>query len=62
MENNNKNIGELKSRNKKQVLLFYCLECEELARKVAAHSQLITLQSIKWRYLLLTLTCLNSFI
>ncbi|XVF60736.1 hypothetical protein PTKIN_Ptkin08bG0072000 [Pterospermum kingtungense] len=49
MENDNKNMGELKSRNKKQVLLFYCLECEELARKVAAHSQLITLQSINWR-------------
>ncbi|MBA0841972.1 hypothetical protein Goarm_001824, partial [Gossypium armourianum] len=25
------------------------MECEELARKVAAHSQLITLQSINWR-------------
>ncbi|CAI0461318.1 unnamed protein product [Linum tenue] len=34
---------------KKQVLLFYCLECEELARKVAANSDLITLQSINWR-------------
>ncbi|GMI67754.1 phosphoribosyl diphosphate synthase 4 [Hibiscus trionum] len=48
MENNN-DMGELKSTNKKQVLLFYCVECEELARKVAAHSQLITLQSINWR-------------
>lgn len=35
--------------NKKQVLLFYCVESEELARKVAAHSPLITLQSINWR-------------
>ncbi|CAN1758944.1 Ribose-phosphate pyrophosphokinase 4 [Linum perenne] len=34
---------------KKQVLLFYCLECEELARNVAANSDLITLQSINWR-------------
>ncbi|XP_022739765.1 ribose-phosphate pyrophosphokinase 4 isoform X1 [Durio zibethinus] len=42
-------MGELKSLNKKQVQLFYCMECEELARKVAAHSQLITLQSINWR-------------
>lgn len=54
MENdsNNKMMGEgeLKTRNKKEVLLFYCMECEELARKIAAHSQLITLQSINWRY------------
>ncbi|XVE83616.1 hypothetical protein DITRI_Ditri16bG0101500 [Diplodiscus trichospermus] len=51
MENtsNNKNVGELKPGNKKQVLLFYCMECEELALKVAALSPLITLQSIKWR-------------
>ncbi|XWS41032.1 hypothetical protein CRYUN_Cryun17cG0046100 [Craigia yunnanensis] len=51
MENNKnkKNSEDLKSRNKKQVHLFYCMECEELARKVAAHSQLITLQSINWR-------------
>ncbi|KMT02277.1 hypothetical protein BVRB_9g205950 [Beta vulgaris subsp. vulgaris] len=35
--------------NKKQVLLFYCIEAEELARKVAAQSPLITLQSINWR-------------
>ncbi|MFQ6663402.1 hypothetical protein Gotur_030948 [Gossypium turneri] len=50
MENNNNQVtGELKSGNKKQVRLFYCMECEELARKVAAHSQLITLQSINWR-------------
>ncbi|XP_044491855.1 ribose-phosphate pyrophosphokinase 4 [Mangifera indica] len=35
--------------SKKQVHLFYCVECEELARKVAAHSDNITLQSINWR-------------
>ncbi|KAF8043458.1 hypothetical protein BT93_A1711 [Corymbia citriodora subsp. variegata] len=35
---------------KKQVLLFHCVESEELARKVADHSDgLIHLQSIKWR-------------
>ena len=35
MENNNNQVtGELKSGNKKQVRLFYCMECEELARKV----------------------------
>lgn len=33
----------------KQVHLFYCAESEELARKVAAQSHLITLQSINWR-------------
>ncbi|KAE8663699.1 Ribose-phosphate pyrophosphokinase 4 [Hibiscus syriacus] len=47
--NNNKDMGESKSMNKKKVILFYCVECEELARKVAAHSQLFTLQSINWR-------------
>ncbi|XP_022774620.1 ribose-phosphate pyrophosphokinase 4-like isoform X2 [Durio zibethinus] len=47
MENNN--MGELKCRNRKQVHLFYCMECEELARKVATHSEFITLQSINWR-------------
>ncbi|PIN11586.1 Ribose-phosphate diphosphokinase [Handroanthus impetiginosus] len=34
---------------KKQVLLFHCVEAEELARKVAAQSDLIQLQSINWR-------------
>ncbi|KAJ4976677.1 hypothetical protein NE237_001783 [Protea cynaroides] len=34
---------------KKQVLLFYCVESEELARKVAAESNCIQLQSINWR-------------
>ncbi|KAL7589483.1 hypothetical protein Lser_V15G36859 [Lactuca serriola] len=35
--------------NKKQVLLFYCVEAEELARKIAAQSDHIQLQSINWR-------------
>ncbi|KAK4387254.1 Ribose-phosphate pyrophosphokinase [Sesamum angolense] len=34
---------------KKQVLLFHCEEAEELARKVAAQSDLIKLQCINWR-------------
>lgn len=42
-----------KKSQKKQVHLFYCVECEELARKVAAQSDLITLQSINWRFLIL---------
>uniref|UniRef100_A0A7N0TIT0 Ribose-phosphate pyrophosphokinase N-terminal domain-containing protein n=1 Tax=Kalanchoe fedtschenkoi TaxID=63787 RepID=A0A7N0TIT0_KALFE len=33
----------------KRVLLFYCVESEDLARKVAAHSDHIQLQSINWR-------------
>ncbi|CAO2814313.1 unnamed protein product [Amaranthus hypochondriacus] len=33
----------------KQVFLFYCIEAEELARKVALQSPHITLQSINWR-------------
>jgi hypothetical protein len=35
---------------KKQINLFYCSECEELALKVAASSDAIHLQSINWRY------------
>ena len=34
---------------KKHIFLFYCEECEELAQKVAAQSDSITLQTIKWR-------------
>ncbi|MQL82330.1 hypothetical protein Taro_014808 [Colocasia esculenta] len=34
---------------KKQVHLFYCVECEELARKVASLSDAIQLRSINWR-------------
>ncbi|KAG9447510.1 hypothetical protein H6P81_013638 [Aristolochia fimbriata] len=33
----------------KQILLFYCVEAEDLARKVAAQSDCIQLQSINWR-------------
>ncbi|KAL6969651.1 ribose phosphate diphosphokinase subunit prs4 [Sarracenia purpurea var. burkii] len=39
----------MENPNKKQVLLFHCVESEDLARKVAAHSDLIQLQSINWR-------------
>ncbi|KAL0362524.1 UNVERIFIED_CONTAM: Ribose-phosphate pyrophosphokinase [Sesamum calycinum] len=39
----------MERRQKKQVLLFYCEEAEDLARKVAAHSDLVQLQSINWR-------------
>ncbi|KAF9596150.1 hypothetical protein IFM89_007468 [Coptis chinensis] len=34
---------------KKQVLLFYCVESEDLARKIATLSDSIQLQSINWR-------------
>ncbi|XP_042388494.1 uncharacterized protein LOC121980496 isoform X1 [Zingiber officinale] len=33
----------------KQVNLFYCAECEELAKKVADHSDAIQLRTISWR-------------
>ncbi|KAI3925534.1 hypothetical protein MKW92_013437 [Papaver armeniacum] len=33
----------------KKVLLFYCVESEDLARKVASESDSIQLQSINWR-------------
>uniref|UniRef100_A0A2P2JZ83 Ribose-phosphate pyrophosphokinase N-terminal domain-containing protein n=1 Tax=Rhizophora mucronata TaxID=61149 RepID=A0A2P2JZ83_RHIMU len=36
-------------QQKKQVHLFYCAECQDLAFKVTAHSDLITLHSINWR-------------
>ncbi|KAF3444978.1 hypothetical protein FNV43_RR14671 [Rhamnella rubrinervis] len=39
----------MEKSQKKQVFLFYCSECEDLARKVAFQSDLITLQTIKWR-------------
>lgn len=42
--------GEMSTQvKKKQVLLFYCLESEDLARKIASQSELIHLQSINWR-------------
>ncbi|KAF6137730.1 hypothetical protein GIB67_041303 [Kingdonia uniflora] len=34
---------------KKQVLLFHCVEYEDLAQKIAAESEFIQLQSINWR-------------
>lgn len=40
---------QMEKPNKKQVLLFHCVESEDLARKVAAQSDLIQLQSINWR-------------
>ncbi|KAJ8442725.1 hypothetical protein Cgig2_011645 [Carnegiea gigantea] len=39
----------MEKANKKQVLLFYCVEAEAVAHKVAAESPFITLQSINWR-------------
>jgi hypothetical protein len=39
-----------KQKAKKHIHLFYCSECEELALKVAASSDVIELQSINWRY------------
>lgn len=40
----------MENSKKKQVLLFYCVESEDLARKVASQSDLIHLQSINWRF------------
>lgn len=34
---------------KKQVLLYYCVEMEDVARKIAADSDCIHLHSINWR-------------
>ncbi|CAA6662439.1 unnamed protein product [Spirodela intermedia] len=42
-------VGVMEKPPKKQVRLFYCVECEELARKVASHCESIQLQSINWR-------------
>ncbi|KAM6549808.1 hypothetical protein CsatB_021484 [Cannabis sativa] len=39
----------MENSRKKQVYLFYCDECEDLARKVASQSDFINLQTIKWR-------------
>ncbi|XP_041005547.1 ribose-phosphate pyrophosphokinase 4-like isoform X2 [Juglans microcarpa x Juglans regia] len=41
-------LSQSQTKNK-QVHLFYCPECEDLARNVAAQSNSITLQTIKWR-------------
>ncbi|KVI05267.1 hypothetical protein Ccrd_016403 [Cynara cardunculus var. scolymus] len=40
---------EMEKPQKKQVLLFYCMEAQDLARKIAAQSDHIQLQSINWR-------------
>ncbi|KAJ8626855.1 hypothetical protein MRB53_020162 [Persea americana] len=40
---------EKQGSNKKQILLFYCVESEDLALKIAAESDSIQLQSINWR-------------
>nr|DAD37619.1 TPA_asm: hypothetical protein HUJ06_008260 [Nelumbo nucifera] len=39
----------MEKARKKQVLLFHCVEYEDLARRVAAQSDCIQLQSINWR-------------
>ncbi|XP_027170693.1 ribose-phosphate pyrophosphokinase 4 [Coffea eugenioides] len=39
----------MEKRDKKQVLLYHCVEAEDLARKVAAQSEFIQLQTINWR-------------
>ncbi|XP_028111159.1 ribose-phosphate pyrophosphokinase 4 [Camellia sinensis] len=38
-----------KKSNKKEVLLFHCVESQDLALKIASQSDLIHLQSINWR-------------
>ncbi|KAK4487138.1 hypothetical protein RD792_006453 [Penstemon davidsonii] len=53
--------GKMERPKKKTVMLFYCGEAEELARNVAAQSDLIQLQSINWRYTNLFLGKLTSF-
>ncbi|KAK9145022.1 hypothetical protein Sjap_004925 [Stephania japonica] len=47
-------LEQLLKKNK-EVLLFYCMESEALARKVAHLSDSIKLQSINWRYHLPTI-------
>ncbi|KAF9617054.1 hypothetical protein IFM89_033159 [Coptis chinensis] len=42
-------VKKMEMPKKKEVLLFYCVESEELARKVATLSDSIQLQSINWR-------------
>ncbi|MCE5165929.1 ribose phosphate diphosphokinase subunit prs4, partial [Datura stramonium] len=36
-------------KKKKQVLLYYCVEMEDVARKIASESDSILLHSINWR-------------
>ncbi|KAK9145047.1 hypothetical protein Sjap_004950 [Stephania japonica] len=47
-------LEQLLKKNK-EVFLFYCVESEALARKVAHLSDSIKLQSINWRYHLPTI-------
>ncbi|KAM7261653.1 hypothetical protein ACFE04_020730 [Oxalis oulophora] len=50
MENNNNSNSVNITNKKKEVILFYCVECEDLAHKIASQSSdIITLQSINWR-------------
>lgn len=37
-------------KKKKQVLLYYCVEMEDVARKIASESDSILLHSINWRF------------
>ncbi|XP_024396727.1 ribose-phosphate pyrophosphokinase 4 [Physcomitrium patens] len=46
--NLNVDISKHSKKRNKQVHLFYCEETEELARRVAAETESITLNSIKW--------------
>ncbi|KAJ3706459.1 hypothetical protein LUZ61_010164 [Rhynchospora tenuis] len=39
----------MENNGKKQIQLFYCVQSEELARKIAEQSDSISLQSISWR-------------
>lgn len=55
----------LATRQQKQVLLFYCVEMEDVARKIASESPFIQLQSINWRYTLVFFPffpCFDSFV
>ncbi|KAI7743729.1 hypothetical protein M8C21_011582 [Ambrosia artemisiifolia] len=42
-------LAKMEKPQKKQVLLYYCVEAEELARKIANQSNHIQLQSVNWR-------------
>jgi hypothetical protein len=43
----------MEKSGKKQIQLFYCVQLEELARKIAQQSDCIQLQSISWRFVFL---------
>ena len=42
-------LRAMEKPKEKQIHLFYCMESEDLAHKVAEQSPLIHLQSISWR-------------